>query len=127
MKKHNLKEVVVLLGLLATTPLAFADHNPSHNQSTREAREDRESTAMTALDTMGTPFRYAGRAGMSVVRTPLIVGEAVTGKRDLVTSRGVLIPKEDGRTRSVFNANEPEFSMPTGRGNRVPIRTPQNE
>ena len=127
MKKHNLKEIVVLLGLLACSPLAFADHKPSHNQSTRESREDRESTMMTAWDTVGTPFRYAGRAGMSVVRTPIIVRETATGKRDLVTKHGLFLPKEDARSSSVINANEAELSMPIGRGNRIQVRTPQSE
>jgi hypothetical protein len=127
MKKHTLKEVVVLLGLLASTPLAFADHNPSHSQSTRESREDRESGLMTAWDTMGTPFRYAGRAGMSIVRTPVIIGETATGKRDFVTRHGLFLPREDARSSSAINSNEPELSVPTGRGNRIQVRTPQNE
>jgi hypothetical protein len=128
MKKHCLKEIVVVLSLVAGTPLAFADASSAQRESTREMREDRESGVMTAWDTVTTPFRYVGRAGMTVVRTPLIVGETATGEREFISSRGFFTKTpEDARGSAPVNGNEPELSMPIGRGNRIPIRTPQNE
>jgi len=39
---------------------------------------------------MGTSFRYAGRAGMTVLRTPVIVGETFKGERKFISRDGLM-------------------------------------
>jgi hypothetical protein len=52
--------------------------------------------------------RYPGRVGMTLIRTPYILGQTFTGKRTFVSERGF------------FQANDDAASTPMGRGQRTP-------
>ena len=132
-KKHHLKEIVTMLGVtLAITGTALGDHRPGHRDQTADQRTetrtgDRSGNRM--WNTVQTPVRYVSRAGRTVVRSPLIIGETLTGKRQFYSSSGFMTPIEEEAddANAPVNANEPQLSMPIGRGNRIPIRTPQND
>lgn len=42
----------------------------------------------------GYPFKRIGRAGITVLRTPVIIGETLKGDRRLISERGFLVREE---------------------------------
>lgn len=92
--------------------VAVASHQPGH-PPIRESRgggnpaiaEKSDMDASTTWDV----FRYPGRVGSTVVRSPLIVGETVTGKRTFISKKGFF------QSRGAMPAEE---SLPQGRGQR---------
>ena len=89
MKTTNL----IVAVLLATGMSASAVSQPKPSwQETRgsNAPKSAERGDSSLWDTMGAPFRYAGRAGMTVLRTPVIVGETIQGERKFISRDGLM-------------------------------------
>lgn len=101
---------------LCGSGMAVASHQPGH-PSVRQARSGGEPTMAEQTDTdkldeSSTTWRvvrYPGRFGSTVVRSPLIMGETVTGKRTFISKKGFF------QTREEIPAQE---SARQGRGQR---------
>lgn len=91
---------------------AMATHQPGHNPSAANARGSAVA-AQTAAENDNPSMawriaRYPGRVGMTVLRSPIIVGETFTGRRSFVSSRGFFQAREEAA----------QASPPQGRGQR---------
>ena len=105
---------------LGMSAVASAAHNDTH-QSAREARNTTTRVNDSREDSLwhraGTPFRYAGRTGMTVLRSPLIVGETLTGERRFLSDDGFMRRADD----IAGPAEQATISIPMGRGQRTPV------
>jgi hypothetical protein len=86
----------------------IAAHRPGHSTPTRAS----QNIASGADAPVSRPMTYPLRAGYTVIRTPLIVGETFTGKRKFISDRGLF--------QSVEQPAKPVRStMPQDRGQRA--------
>jgi hypothetical protein len=97
--------------------VAFASHRSANLTAAQAPTGNPEAAA-----TIGSPSEdnmawkvasYPFRAGRTIVRTPLIIGETFTGKRTFVSDRGLFQSNDE-------SAMEQRNSVPQGRGQRTP-------
>jgi hypothetical protein len=94
---------------------ALAAHKPGHPDGPQARAVRAESRAAPDDDSpmAWRVVRYPFRVGYTLVRTPLILGETVAGKRTFYNERGFFQANE-------LPANDPRRSVATGRGDRTP-------
>jgi len=80
-------------------PTYAAQSRMSQGRSNPRNQPDTAASSDTAWDTISTPFRWAGRAGMTVVRSPMIVGETVTGQRKFISKDGMFVREEPAKSQ----------------------------
>ena len=114
--------LILAVGLgLSTVASAITDESMSR-QSASEARNTNQPVSEQSRwrHTLGTPFRYVGRAGTSVVRSPMIVGETLAGERKLVSRNGFLVRTDELKPEAA-PAENVAVSINMGRGQRIPV------
>ena len=94
---------------------AFASHVAGHPAGATQAHGGAVAANTAAENTNDSSMawrvaRYPGRVGMTVLRTPLIIGQTFNGKRDFISDRGLFQMSDDSDLRN---------SRPTGRGQRT--------
>jgi len=117
--------LILAVGMgLSTVASATTDESMSRQRAS-EARNTNQpvreqSTSNGWSHTLGTPFRYVGRAGMTVVRSPMIVGETLTGERKFISRDGIMVRTEKSKP-DASPAENASVSINMGRGQRVPV------
>jgi hypothetical protein len=94
--------VAAVLGLSAP---AFADHNDTHRDALNHnrgngntaLRQYREHDRMDEKPFLSRAVSWPYRATRSVVRTPIIVGETLSGRRQVIQEDGRVLAKTDRR------------------------------
>jgi hypothetical protein len=94
---------------------AFASHRSVNMTAAQANPETAASTGSLTEDSMAWKVAtYPYRAGRTIVRTPLIIGETFSGKRTFVSDRGLFQSNEE-------SAVEQRNSVPKGQGQRSPM------
>jgi hypothetical protein len=94
---------------------AFASHRSVNLTAAQANPETAATTGSLTEDSMAWKVAsYPFRAGRTIVRTPLILGETFTGKRTFVSDRGLFQANDE-------SAIEQRNSVPQGRGQRSPM------
>ena len=117
--------LLVAIGLGISSVASATEESRTH-QSASEARNSNQQPVAESntgwRHTVGTPFRYAGRAGMSVVRSPMIVGETLSGERKFISRDGFMV-RSDEMKPEASPAENSAVSVNMGRGQRIPVMT----
>lgn len=119
--KTTSKLAAILVLAVTTVVPAFAEHNATHREQQRAGRASTET--MSARDergnvvwsTVSAPFRFIGRSGMTVLRTPVILSETYSGERRMMSKRGFFARNEAAEPAA---NDRPGSSIPEGRGSR---------
>jgi hypothetical protein len=87
-------------------------------QEKQSAAQARNSNTAPTSETDDSSFawrvaRYPGRVGHSVMRSPMIVGETLSGKRTLINTHGLF------KTADEPTSTDQRNSIPQGRGQRL--------
>jgi hypothetical protein len=93
----------------AMTSAGFAAHNSGHISAPPPRGVN--PTASNDETRMERVVRYPFRAGYSVLRSPLIVGETFTGKRSFISNRG-LFQTVDESAMSAPRTHTPQDRSP---------------
>jgi hypothetical protein len=121
--KTSIRSAALILALgLGLSSVATATDESMSRQRASEARNTNHVAPEGKSGwrhTVGTPFRYAGRAGMSVVRSPMILGETLMGERTLMSRDGFLVSKSEAKPEA-SPAENAAVSINMGRGQRIP-------
>ena len=102
----------------ATTDEARSRQRASEARNTNQPVPEESSQGWR--HTLGSPFRFAGRAGRSVVRSPMIIGETLSGDRKFISRDGFLV-RTDASKPDAAPAENSAASMNMGRGQRIPV------
>ena len=116
--------LILAVGLgLSTVASATTDESMSRQRAS-EARNTNQPAAGQSANgwrhTVGAPFRYAGRAGTSLVHSPMIIGETLTGERKFISRDGFMVRTTESKPEAAPAENS-AVSINMGRGQRVPV------
>jgi hypothetical protein len=115
--------LILAVGLgLSTVATATTDESMSRQRASeaRNTNQPAEQSAYGWRHTVGAPFRYAGRAGMSLVHSPMIIGETLNGERKFISRDGIMVRSSDLKPDAAPAENS-AVSVNMGRGQRVPV------
>jgi len=119
---------LALAAMLALGASAFADQSSGQKAKTTKisgSQKTEKTTAKTTAKTwdsepmplraLGYPFVMLGRAGGSIMHSPKIASETLSGKRDLVSKRGVMTER-DAKKGTPKVSSAPKQSVANTRG-----------
>ncbi len=110
--KSYLSAAALAALVLPGAALAVTEKQPAAPQ----ARNTGNTAPATQADDASFGWRmarYPGRVGHTVLRSPMIVGETLTGKRTFINSHGLFQTADEPTTADQRN------SIPQGRGQRI--------
>jgi hypothetical protein len=115
---------LALAAMLALGASAFADQSSGQKAKTTKISSSQKTEKTTAktwdnepmpLRVLGYPFVMLGRAGGSIMHSPKIASETLSGKRDLVSKRGVMTER-DAKKGTPKVSSAPKQSVANTRG-----------
>ena len=116
---------LILAASLGLSTVASATDESMSRQRASEARNTNQPASKQTTTgwrhTVEAPFRFAGRAGRTVLRSPLIVGETVTGERKFISRNGFMARANTDLKPEAAPAENSAVSINMGRGQRVPV------
>ncbi len=115
-----MKTTTITLALAAMFALgasALADQQP--NQKSNKLGTEKTSKTWDSqpqpLRTIGYPVVYVGRAGNSLMHSPRIVSDTFSGKRNLVSKKGIMTER-DAKKGTPKVSSAPKQSVANTRG-----------